>query len=1117
MVSVEKKSYLERIQFDPGLWKSWIAKYVVNMRIVMLLVVSILAIGVFGYLNLPRRLNPEIKIPIVTIVTILPGASPQDVESLVTIPIENKLRSVKGIDTLSSTSRDNASIITMQFLSTVSPDKAKADVQSQVDSITDLPDDAKVPTVAAIDFEDQPVWTFVISTKKDIRSLMSFSKELQNRIEDNAKVDRVTTTGFETQEIDVSILPEKLREYGVNPLLLAQNLQKGILAYPAGSVQTARNMFSLAIDPQVTSISDIRNIRLSVSGKTIRLGDIAVVRERSVRSQSPSFLATNTAPSSRAVTMYVYKTTTSNIDEASRAIHAVVEEAVKEYGNTFTITTVMNTAEEIDTQFTDLLGEFRSTILLIIGCLFIFLGLRQALISSFSVPLTFLSAFFFMNLFGQSINFLTLFAFLIALGLLIDDTIVVVSAMTSYYKTGKFTPAETGLIVWRDTIVPIWSTTITTIWSFVPLLLSTGIIGEFIKPIPLVVTITMLSSTAIAVLITLPFMIVILKPTIAHRVVVLIKVLTFIIFLFVVRSIIGTSPLLPIITVVYILFAWIVGRTYGEVTKTVGHIVKKNTFLSSISGLMKRFSDHGVINIEPLAAAYSRLILRILNSASARKKVIIAIVTYSVVAFSLVPLGLVKNEFFPKTDQETIYVNALFPSGATTENVIKETKHILETLRHTKQTLFVAAEVGQQLGSSGGRSSISNAAVFTIHLTPEEKRSQKSMDIAQELRTRLATYQKGTLSVVEESSGPPAGADLQIKLTGDDLGVLDSYADTIVAHLKKQPGVANAEKSIRPGTSKLVFVPDYGILAENGLTIDSVGLWMRMYASGFTLDSVNFEKSTSSTKKDIIFHMTDDTATPSELGALQIPTVTGASIPLSSLGSFVVKSNPTVITRENHTRTLSVSASVLPGYSATVMGKELETFADSLNLPSGYSWKTGGANEENQKSITSIVQSMAVAFILILVTMVLQFQSYRQALIVLLVIPLAVSSVFVVFALTGTPISFPALIGILSLFGIVVTNSMFIVDKININLEEGMPFKEAIADAGASRLEPIILTKLNTILGLLPITLSNPLWRGLGGAIISGILLASFIMLLFIPAVYYNWFRAEEEKMDLTK
>lgn len=189
----------------------------------------------------------------------------------------------------------------------------------------------------------------------------------------------------------------------------------------------------------------------------------------------------------------------------------------------------------------------------------------------------------------------------------------------------------------------------------------------------------------------------------------------------------------------------------------------------------------------------------------------------------------------------------------------------------------------------------------------------------------------------------------------------------------------------------------------------------------------------------------------------------------------------------------------------------MEKYASRLRLAEGYSWKTGGVNEENQKSVLSILQAMVIAFILILITMVLQFQSYRQAIIVLMVIPLAVSSVFIVFAITGTPLSFPALIGILSLFGIVVTNSMFIVDKININLKEKMPFKEAIADAGASRLEPILLTKLNTILGLVPITLSNPLWQGLGGAIISGISLSSFIMLLFIPSVYYLWFKPESE------
>lgn len=1105
MENKEKQSYLERIQFDPALWKSWIAKYVVNIRIVLLLVVTIFTLGIFGYISLPRRLNPEIKIPIVTVVTVLPGAGPADIETLVTEPIENALQSVKGIDTLSSTSRDNASIVTIQFISSVSSEKAKADVQSQIDSITTLPTDAKTPTVKALDFEDQPVWTFAVSTQNDLRSLMSFSKELKTRIEDSSKVDRVTVSGFETQEIDVTIRPEKIRELGINPLLLAQSIQKGTVSYPAGTIDTNRNTFSLTIDPQVSSVADIRNIRVAVAGKIVKLGDIATVMERSKRNQYPSYIATNTKSASRTVTFYVYKTTGSNIDEAAKAVGEITKKTTTEFENQYTITTISNTSERIDKQFSDLLKEFRSTIILIVGCLFVFLGLRQALISSFSVPLTFLSAFFFMNVFGQSINFLTLFALLIALGLLIDDTIVVVSAMTSYYKTGKFTPAETGLVVWRDTIVPIWSTTITTIWAFVPLLLTTGIIGEFIKPIPLVVTITMLSSTAIAVLITLPFMIVILKPEIAKRVVILAQLVAFIASLFVFISLLPASPIFPLVVMIYILFVLVFLRVRKSVTNTFQTAIKKNAVISAVTHYLAKFSNHGVISIEPIARAYQRLILRILNSKSARTKVIIAIVSYAIISFALLPLGLVKNEFFPKTDNTLFYVNLSLSPGTSLEQLSMESEQVMEKLRKTKDVLFVAGEVGQQYVSSQSRSESPNGTLFTIHLPELEERKRSSSDIADEVRAVFKNYKKGKISVVEVGSGPPAGSDLQIKLSGDDLGQLDEYANKITTFLEKQEGVSNIDKSIKAGTSKLVFVPDLGKLADNGISIDTIGLWLRMYASGFTFNSVNFDKTTTE-KKDIVFYLSSDSPSPTDLSTVQIPTTTGTSIPLSSLGSFIMKSNPTVITRENRVRTLSVSAGVLPGFSVTSKNKDLETFAGKLGLKNGYTWKTGGVNDENKKSINSIVQAMGVAFILILITMVLQFQSYRQALIVLMVIPLAVSSVFVVFALTGTPVSFPAMIGILSLFGIVVTNSMFIVDKININIKEGMQFKEAIADAGASRLEPIILTKLNTVLGLLPITLSNPLWRGLGGAIISGILLASSIMLLFIPAVYYNWF-----------
>lgn len=1112
MANKKNESYLDRISFDPKLWGSWVAKYIVNIRIVILLILTILLMGVFGYMNLPKRLNPEIKIPIVTVVTVLPGASPRDVEQLVTIPLENAVKSVKGIDTMTSVSRDNVSVITIQFVSTVAPDKAKTDVQSEVDGVTTLPGDAKTPSVAALDFEDTPVWTFAVSTGKDTRSLMSFSQELKKRIEDVSTVDRVEVSGFEEQEVSVLLSPEKMRQYGVNPLALAQSVGNGLNAYPAGQVETGRNSFSLTVDPQIATVADIRDIRVTSGGKTILLGDIATVMERSKDNQKLSYLATQNHPARRVVTFYAYKTTGTNIDKAAADIKKVVDETVHEYRSQYQVTTISNTATDIEDQFTDLLGEFRSTILLIIACLFIFLGLRQALISSFSVPLTFLSAFFFMSIFGQSINFLTMFAFLLALGLLIDDTIVVVSAMTTYYKTGKFTPAETGLVVWRDTIVPIWSTTITTIWSFVPLLLTTGIIGEFIKPIPLVVTVTMISSTAIAVLITLPLMIVLLKPHVARRVKILFSAVVFLGALFFVAGLVTRSPFLPFVILMYIVFALVFLRVRGPLAAAVAGAVRKNRITAGIARYLNKFSNHGIIDVEPLSRAYYRLIMRVLNSPSARKKVVFAIVTYSLVAFALVPLGLVKNEFFPKSDNQLIYVNLNLPSGTTLGATDRETRAVLEKLRRIKDTSFVVAETSQEISSvrMGGRDDNASSAVFTVHLPKEADRKRSSMDIAQEIRDMFRDYTRGNMSVMEVSSGPPAGSDLQIKLTGDDLGKLDLYAEKLMAYLKKQPGVTNVDKSIKPGTSKLVFAPDPGKLADAGLGVEAPGMWMRMWASGFSLGSAAIDPSTSD-KKDITLHL-GGTAEPSGLSLLQIPAPSGASLPLTSLGNVSMQTNPTSITRENGTRTLSVTASVLPGYSVTDKNKGLEAYADSLKMDEGYSWATGGVNDENRKSVESILQSMAIAFILILVTMVLQFQSYRQALIVLMVIPLAVSSVFVVFGLTGTPLSFPALIGILSLFGIVVTNSMFIVDKININLKEKMPFKEAIADAGASRLEPILLTKLNAILGLVPITLSNPLWRGLGGAIISGVALASFIMLLFIPAVYYSWFRGQHER-----
>ena len=566
------------------------------------------------------------------------------------------------------------------------------------------------------------------------------------------------------------------------------------------------------------------------------------------------------------------------------------------------------------------------------------------------------------------------------------------------------------------------------------------------------------------------------------------------------------NPLFPLIGILYIAVLFV----FYQVLPAMKTRVSQWKGMNRVSAVASQYMDHGVIHIEGFSQWYYRTITKILNSKAAQRKVILAIAIYAVFSFALLPLGFVTNEFFPKTDQNLFYVNIDYPSGTTLQNTEKLVQPVLNYVRSTQLADFVTAEVGRSQSASAGNTA-PNSVVLTVHLPPKEARGISSQTLAQNIRTHFSQYQLGTLTVIESTGGPPAGSDVQIKLLGSDLGTLNSYADKVVAHLQQQPGVTNVQKSILSGTSRLVFHPDYAKMSDSGVSVDTIGLWMRIYGSGFQLNSINFDK-THADKEDVVFKLGNKAPDVAGIGTIQVVNQTGVSYPLLSLGTLSTETNPTVITREGGSRTISVSASVTKGFAAPKINTELQTFTTNLHMTSGYSWKTGGANEENQKSVTSILQAMGVAFILILITMVIQFGSFRQAVIVLIVIPLAVSSVFLIFAITGTPLSFPALIGVLSLFGIVVTNSMFIVDKININRRQGMKLKEAIADAGASRLEPIILTKLCTVFGLLPITLSDPLWRGLGGAIISGLLISSTIMLLFIPTLYYMWFKNTEEE-----
>ncbi|MFZ1685023.1 MAG: efflux RND transporter permease subunit, partial [Candidatus Zixiibacteriota bacterium] len=400
-----------------------------------------------------------------------------------------------------------------------------------------------------------------------------------------------------------------------------------------------------------------------------------------------------------------------------------------------------------------------------------------------------------------------------------------------------------------------------------------------------------------------------------------------------------------------------------------------------------------------------------------------------------------------------------------------------------------------------------NRSLISVHLTHHKERDRSVFDIEAEIKKRLNRFEQGEVSVAVLSGGPPAGSDIEIQLRGAKIATLDPIANSIAEYLRNIPGSSNVRITPENGSGKLVFHPDATMLAKNDISATRMIPLLRAGSlEGLTVkDDLRLGNATEAT--EVTLKLSPNRfPDPSFFGSLSIQNDAGKNIRLSSLGSFMLEPSSSRITREDGKRTLTISAGLAKNVSVSETNRNLLAFADTLNFPEGYDYRTGGVNEENNKSVKSILLAMVLSSFLIFSTMVLQLGSYRKAAIVLLVIPLAVSGVFLFFAIMKIPLSFPALIGVLALFGIVVNNSIIMVDKINKNLEAGMEVIKAVSDGAASRLEPILLTAMTTIVGLIPITLADPIWQGLGGAIIAGLLLSGFMKLFFIPIVYHAWF-----------
>lgn len=1126
-------AYLNQLSFEPQKANSFLNFLLRNVRVVFLMIIAILLWGAYSFTQLPLESTPEVKIPYGIVSVSLPGAGPADVEELVIKKLEKKLANLSGVKTLTSTASTSFGTISVEFQADEDLKDAIRRLRDAVDNARpDLPAEAGDPQVSEVSFSDSPVWTFVLTGPYDSFALRRYAEMVEDELLKLPGTSNVQISGGDQSEIRVSYDPQKLEQYGltmdqVNAVIRANNV-----TLPLGNLQVGSFEYSLRLEGKYRDVAELRALPVATAGGSlITLMDLADVVERAVERKSLTRFSIAGSEPQNAITVSVIKKTGFSIieliDRGKASIDGLRRDGLP---SDLLVETTYDMSDIIREDFNNLSREALNTILLVTFILFLFVGLKEALTAGLVIPLVFSATFGLMLLVGQTINFLSLFSLILSLGLLVDDAIVVVQATKQYMASGKFTPEQAVLLVFKDFFAVLMTTTLTTVFAFFPLVLATGIIGQFIRSIPVTTTLTLICSTIIAILINQPMAAILERYRPTRRAFALGLVGLFVLFLAMLYGTICGSTVCLIVAALSLfaiitLLLWhraALKRTLLEnerllLLETASETAIKEKLRLRHSPEGRRHWWHrltgGVIKMDRVMPGYQRLLGFFLGRKFRSLLLLAVILAFFFGSLALPLTGLLKSEFLPPADNELLYVNIEAPPGlieAETAQIADRVQRILLGEPQIKNFSLVIGAAGVRSAGGGmmrggGGAGESNRAQFAVNLWDLKERpgNQKSYLYAQDLRQKLAAVPGATITVQEVSGGPPSGADFEVRFTGEDLLVLERLAEQYKNYLADIPGTVNESTSLRLNPGEFTFRLKPEEMQLRGLTPAQLAGTLRTAISGGDLTRI------VQGEDEIQIRAEYEVAAVDSLDALRALTVSnsrGQRFQLSEVADISIGSSLTSISRIDQKRVIVLSSSVeKPALPGDVLA-EFQQILDKNPLPPGYQAVFGGVNDTNVESIYSILRAMIVAFILIIATLIIQFNSFRKALLVLLTIPLALTGVFYGLYLSGLTLSFPTLIGALALFGIVVKNAIILVDKINLNLRVGIPFDEAITDAAKSRLEAIFLTTVTTIVGMLPITFYDETWQGLGAALIFGLSTSTIFTLLLIPVVFHLLF-----------
>ncbi len=1074
---------------------------------VLVMTFLVIIMGFVSYRRVPKESFPEIVIPNIVVNTVAPGFAPKDVESLITRIIEEDLNTINDVKDITSVSVEGYSSIVVEFDSDIDMTEALQQVREKVDlAKPDLPEDAEEPGIFEINLSEFPIMAVNVAGPYGLVRLREVAEDLQDELEQIPSVLEVSLSGGLEREVQVDVDLPKLKLYGLSFDQVIAAIRRENVTVPGGSIDVGQMKYLTRVPGEFTTPAPIADIVIeSRGGRAIYVRDVATVsfgfkdRETIARFNG-----------SPVVSLGVSKRAGQNIIETADAVRAVIEAQRSTFPPGTEVTITADQSEAIQEMVASLENNIISGVILVVGVLVFFLGLRTAWFVGLAIPLSMLLSFIVIRGIGVTINMVVLFSLILSLGMLVDNAIVVVENIYRFREQGhdraaaaKFATAEVAM--------PVIASTATTLAAFSPLLFWTGIVGEFMAYLPITL-ITTLSSSLFVALVIVPtlcslFLAVEDEPARgftrnAYHVGIGAVALLAVVGL-------ATKPLTTILLAL-----------------TVGLVAVLNRRVIHPSGHW--FMNHGLPSI---LERYRRvlewaLVHRIRMVLGAVAALVLAMLTFGVFNSGI--------EFFPEDiPPETVYVQIEAPIGTRLEQVDTIARRIetrLSTIEGREDFESVVTTAGSKTtsGMDAGTEG-SHLATVAVNFIDYQDRSIDALTTIELMRRTLGSEIAGAdISVEKPQEGPPTGSPVNVEIVGQSPDTLRRLGNALVTLLERSPVFAKLdglESDMAEGQPELVINVDRERAALYGLSTQTVGMTVRSAINGTEASTYRDGEDEYDITVRLARAYREDL---SALADLTVASPVGVQVPLSSVAHWDVGEGFAGINRSDLDRVVTVSADVRAGYNAnTTLAEVQETaVAFARSLPSGYQLRYTGQQEEQDESQAFLTGAFITAIMLMAFILVSQFNSVFKPLIILSSVILSTIGVLLGLLVFRMPFGIiMSGVGVISLAGVVVNNAIVLIDYINIlRQRDGLGRIESLVRGGLTRFRPVVLTAITTVLGLVPLAIGLNFdfeglysrlepefywggiqaawWGPMAIAVIAGLTFATIITLVLVPVMF---------------